>query len=134
MAPLATPFLTGFTLSLSLIVAIGAQTACVLRQGLRGEHVGAVVAVCGLLDVALRAAGVFGLGALVQSSPRALTVIAWAGAAVLAPHGRLLQFTYAMRGPSAWQAAGLVGQARERVLANLPPARIDVLGHGAAAH
>jgi len=50
---------------------------------------------------------------------------------VLAPHGRLLQFTYAMRGPSAWQAAGLVGQARERVLANLPPARIDVLGHEA---
>ena len=54
-----------------------------------------------------------------------------AGAAVLAPHGRLLQFTYAMRGPSAWQTAGLVGQARERVLANLPPARIDVLGHEA---
>ena len=53
------------------------------------------------------------------------------GAAVLAPHGRLLQFTYAMRGPSAWQTAGLVGQARERVLANLPPARIDVLGHEA---
>ena len=53
-----------------------------------------------------------------------------AGAQVLAPGGRLLQFTYAMRGPSLWQAAGLVGQARERVLANLPPARIDVLGHG----
>lgn len=87
MAPLATPFLTGFTLSLSLIVAIGAQNAFVLRQGLRREHVGAVVAVCALLDVALMAAGVFGLGALVQSSPRALTVIAWAGAAVLAVYG-----------------------------------------------
>jgi hypothetical protein len=36
-----------------------------------------------------------------------------------------------MRGPSLWQGAGLVGQARERVLANLPPARIDVLGHEA---
>ena len=80
-------FLTGFTLSLSLIVAIGAQNAFVLRQGLRREHVGAVVAVCALLDVALMAAGVFGLGALVQSSPRALTVIAWAGAAVLAVYG-----------------------------------------------
>ena len=57
-----------------------------------------------------------------------------AGAQALAPGGRLLQFTYAMRGPSLWQGAGLVGQARERVLANLPPARIDVLGHGAAAH
>ena len=80
-------FLTGFTLSLSLIVAIGAQNAFVLRQGLRREHVGAVVAVCALLDVALMAAGVFGLGALVQSSPRALTVIAWAGAAVLSVYG-----------------------------------------------
>ena len=55
-----------------------------------------------------------------------------AGAEALAPHGRLLQFTYAVRGPSLWQAAGLVGQARERVLANLPPARIDVLRHAAA--
>lgn len=87
MASLAAPFLTGFTLSLSLIVAIGAQNAFVLRQGLRREHVGAVVAVCALLDVALMAAGVFGLGALVQSSPRALTVIAWAGAAVLVVYG-----------------------------------------------
>ena len=87
MASLATPFLTGFTLSLSLIVAIGAQNAFVLRQGLRREHVGAVVAVCALLDVALMAAGVFGLGALVQSSPRALQAIAWAGAAVLGVYG-----------------------------------------------
>lgn len=55
-----------------------------------------------------------------------------AGAQALAPGGRLLQFTYAMRGPSLWQATGLVGQGRERVLANLPPARIDVLGHRAA--
>lgn len=54
-----------------------------------------------------------------------------AGAQALAPGGRLLQFTYAMGGPSLWQGAGLVGQARERVLANLPPARIDVLGHAA---
>jgi phospholipid N-methyltransferase len=55
-----------------------------------------------------------------------------AGVQVLAPGGRLLQFTYAVRGPSLWQGAGLVGQARERVLANLPPARIDVLVRAAA--
>ena len=53
-----------------------------------------------------------------------------AGAQVLAPHGRLLQFTYALRGTSPWQLTGLVRQHSERVLANLPPARIDVLGHG----
>ena len=50
-----------------------------------------------------------------------------AGAQVLAPGGRLLQFTYALRGSSPWQTAGLVSGGRERVLANLPPARIDVL-------
>lgn len=50
-----------------------------------------------------------------------------AGAALLAPGGLLLQFTYALRAPSPWQGAGLIGQARQRVLANLPPARIDVL-------
>jgi phospholipid N-methyltransferase len=51
-----------------------------------------------------------------------------AGAQALAPGGRLLQFTYALRGPSPWQAAGLERRHSERVLANLPPARIDVLG------
>ena len=50
-----------------------------------------------------------------------------AGVALLAPGGQLLQFTYALRAPSPWQGAGLIGQARQRVLANLPPARIDVL-------
>jgi phospholipid N-methyltransferase len=56
-----------------------------------------------------------------------------AGAQALAPRGRLLQFTYALRGPSPWQAAGLARLHSERVLANLPPARIDVLGHAAGA-
>ncbi|MCA0327732.1 MAG: phospholipid methyltransferase [Proteobacteria bacterium] len=51
-----------------------------------------------------------------------------AGAQALAPNGRLLQFTYALRGPSPWQSAGLARLHCERVLANLPPARIDVLG------
>ena len=50
-----------------------------------------------------------------------------ASAELLAPGGRLLQFTYALRGPSLWQSTGLIGQSCERVLANLPPARIDVL-------
>ncbi|MFD2377626.1 class I SAM-dependent methyltransferase [Ottowia pentelensis] len=56
-----------------------------------------------------------------------------AGAQVLAPGGRLLQFTYALHGPSPWQQAGLVCQRRERVLANLPPARVDVLAHAPSA-
>lgn len=55
-----------------------------------------------------------------------------AGAAVLAPDGQLLQFTYALHGASPWQEAGLACRHRQRVLANLPPARIDVLGRPGA--
>lgn len=53
-----------------------------------------------------------------------------ATAAVLAPGGRLVQFTYALRGHSPWLSAGFELLARERVLANLPPARVDVLQRG----
>ncbi len=76
-------FSTGFTLSLSLILAIGAQNAFVLRQGLRREHVAAVVAVCAVLDVSLMAIGVAGLGAAIGSRPALLEVIRHVGAAVL---------------------------------------------------
>lgn len=58
---LASVFLQGFALGLGLIVAIGAQNAFVLRQGLRREHVGAVVLFCALADALLIAAGVFGM-------------------------------------------------------------------------
>ena len=75
--------LTGFLTGLSLIVAIGAQNAFVLRQGIRREHVLAVVAVCAVADAALIAAGVAGLGALISGSPAALEVVRFAGAAFL---------------------------------------------------
>ncbi|MEJ5888787.1 LysE/ArgO family amino acid transporter [Pseudokineococcus marinus] len=75
--------LAGLGLGLSLIVAIGAQNAFVLRQGLRGEHVGAVVAVCAASDVVLITAGVAGVGALVQQAEWALVVVRVGGAAFL---------------------------------------------------
>ena len=75
--------LAGLGLGLSLIVAIGAQNAFVLRQGLRGEHVGAVVAVCAASDVVLISAGVAGVGALVQQAPWALVAVRVGGAAFL---------------------------------------------------
>ncbi|MGY4643399.1 LysE/ArgO family amino acid transporter [Cellulomonas sp. URHB0016] len=78
-----TSALAGFLACLSLIVAIGAQNAFVLRQGIRREHVGAVVAVCVGADVLLIAAGVGGLGALVQSRPVALAAARYGGAAFL---------------------------------------------------
>ncbi|WP_411910699.1 LysE/ArgO family amino acid transporter [Actinotalea sp. M2MS4P-6] len=75
--------MTGFLTGLSLIVVIGAQNAFVLRQGLRREHVGVVVALCTASDAVLIALGVAGLGALVQAAPVALAVARWGGAAFL---------------------------------------------------
>jgi L-lysine exporter family protein LysE/ArgO len=87
---------------LSLIVAIGAQNAFVLRQGLRTEHVSAVVAVCALSDVVLIAAGVSGAGALLTRLPWLLPVVCVAGAAFLLAYG-LLAARRALR-PAALQA------------------------------
>jgi L-lysine exporter family protein LysE/ArgO len=72
---------------LSLIVAIGAQNAYVLRQGLRRDHVGVIVAICTASDVALIAAGIGGLGALVRQWPRAVAVVALIGGLFLIGYG-----------------------------------------------
>ncbi len=92
-------FITGFTLGASLIVAIGAQNAFVLRQGLRREHVAAVVGVCALLDIGLMTAGVSGLGAVVRAHPLLLQAATVGGAVVLAWYG-LATFRRAL-GPHA---------------------------------
>lgn len=73
----------GAATGLGLIVAIGAQNAFVLRQGLRREHVVAVAAVCALADALLVTAGIAGLGRLVTGSPTVLAVVRYAGAAFL---------------------------------------------------
>src|SRR5919107_1722542 len=80
---------SGLALGLGLIVAIGAQNAFVLRQGLRLEHVAAVVAVCALSDLALIAAGVLGAGAALSSVPWLIPVVCFAGAAFLLCYGVL---------------------------------------------
>jgi L-lysine exporter family protein LysE/ArgO len=73
----------GLGLGLSLIVAIGAQNAFVLRQGLRVEHVAAVVAVCIASDAVLIAAGTLGAGTAVVRVPWLLTAVCLGGAAFL---------------------------------------------------
>ncbi|MFD0758701.1 LysE/ArgO family amino acid transporter [Arthrobacter ulcerisalmonis] len=75
--------ITGMLTGLALIVAIGAQNAFVLRQGVRREHIGAVVAVCMIGDAALILGGTAGIGALVYRFPQALDVLRWGGAAYL---------------------------------------------------
>ncbi len=75
--------LAGMLTGLGLIVAIGAQNAFVLRQGLARDHVALVVLVCALSDIALIVAGTAGLGALVAGAPTLLTGLKWLGAAYL---------------------------------------------------
>jgi L-lysine exporter family protein LysE/ArgO len=80
-------FVQGLALSLGLIVAIGAQNAFVLRQGLRREHVGSVVVFCAVADAALIAAGVLGMAQALGESPRLARFLALAGAVFLAIYG-----------------------------------------------
>ncbi|WP_370247048.1 LysE/ArgO family amino acid transporter [Nocardioides sp.] len=77
----------GLLTGLSLIVAIGAQNAFVLRQGLARRHVGPVVAVCALSDVVLIAAGVAGIGVIVENAGWLVDVVRWAGVAFLTWYG-----------------------------------------------
>ncbi|HET9081330.1 MAG TPA: LysE/ArgO family amino acid transporter [Trebonia sp.] len=79
--------LDGLLTGLSLIVAIGAQNAYVLRQGLRRSYVGPVVTVCTLSDYVLIAAGVGGIGLIVQHAGWALQAARWFGVAFLAWYG-----------------------------------------------
>jgi L-lysine exporter family protein LysE/ArgO len=74
----------GLITGLALIVAIGAQNAFVLRQGIRREHMGAVVMLCVTSDAVLIFGGTLGVGALVADFPTALIVLKWTGAAYLA--------------------------------------------------
>ena len=75
---------TGLMTGLALIIAIGAQNAFVLRQGIRREHVGVVVALCMVSDALLILGGTVGIGVLVSRFPMALDVLRWGGAAYLA--------------------------------------------------
>lgn len=79
----------GLGFSLSLIVAIGAQNAFVLRQGLRREHVLPIVIVCAGSDAVLITAGIAGVGALVLAAPWVIAVVRWIGVAFLVLYGLL---------------------------------------------
>lgn len=88
MSPLAAG-IAGLGFGLSLIIAIGAQNAFVLRQGLRKEHVLVIVAICAISDALLIALGVAGLGALIQQVPWLLMVIELIGGLFLVGYGVL---------------------------------------------
>ncbi|MBE0413414.1 LysE/ArgO family amino acid transporter [Yoonia sp.] len=90
------PALTGFATGFSLILAIGAQNAFVLRQGLARAHVFWLCLLCATSDALLITAGVLGFGAIVTLYPMLPQIMAWGGAAFLIVYG-------AMRLQAAWQ-------------------------------
>jgi L-lysine exporter family protein LysE/ArgO len=96
-------FFQGLALSFGLIVAIGAQNAFVLRQGLRREHVGSVVLFCATADAVLIMAGVFGMAQALGDRPEWARALALAGAAFLAWYG--WKALMRMRNPDRLQAA-----------------------------
>lgn len=108
-------FFFGFSLGFSLILAIGAQNAFVLRQGLKDEHVFLVCLICALSDAILILIGVSGFHILIASFPSLVTIARYGGAAFLLVYG-LLSFYRALRldqgmqpsdikSSSAWQSA-----------------------------
>jgi L-lysine exporter family protein LysE/ArgO len=107
--------LQGFAASLGLIVAIGAQNAFVLRQGLARAQVLPVVAICAVSDMLLILAGVAGLGTLIERDALLLGAARWGGAAFLAGYA-VLALKRAWR-PGALAAAPSAQTSRGRAVA-----------------
>lgn len=98
---------SGLALSASLIVAIGAQNAYLLKQGLRREHVLVLATICFLSDAILILLGCAGLGSLVQAHPALVQAVKWIGAAFLGWYG--LRSARAALHPQALQADTAAG-------------------------
>lgn len=114
MTSIFMPFATGFLLSAALIIAIGAQNLFVLRQGLRREHVGAIVLFCGAADALLILAGVAGVGAFLAAVPQLTTLLALAGAGFLGWYG--IQALRRMASPEAMAVTEASGVTLSRAL------------------
>ncbi|MBE9609465.1 LysE/ArgO family amino acid transporter [Chitinilyticum piscinae] len=80
-------YFQGLGLCASLIMAIGAQNAHVLRMGLARQHVVPTIAICIVLDCILITLGVAGMGKLIEDTPLLLAITRWGGAAFLVWYG-----------------------------------------------
>jgi L-lysine exporter family protein LysE/ArgO len=133
---------SGFLFSLSLIVAIGAQNAFVLRQGAVRSHVGTVVAICAASEVLLIGARVGGMGVIVSHDRGVLTALRAAGAAVLLAYAVLAARRVLSEPVGAAGAPGRADSRRGVVAASLgftwlnPAVYLDIvlLGSVASAH
>ncbi len=108
-------FFAGFLLGLSLIVAIGAQNAFVLKQGIQKQHVLLVCSICALSDAILIGAGVAGFGILVTQFPSIEQIARYAGAAFLTFYG-LRSFYSAWRENHALTPQGVVPSSPWRTM------------------
>jgi L-lysine exporter family protein LysE/ArgO len=79
--------LSGFALGGSLIVAIGAQNAFVIRQGVIGKHLFIICLFCALSDAILIWAGTYGLATVLKAAPQLITVMTYGGSAFLVYYG-----------------------------------------------
>ncbi|AIY42000.1 Transporter [Collimonas arenae] len=108
-----TAVISGFTLSLSLILAIGSQNAFVLKQGLKREHVFWVCLTCALSDAILILLGVLGLSIVITHAPWLATVMRYGGAAFLFLYGARSFIT-------AWKSSAVLTQSGDTQAALLP--------------
>ncbi|WP_369387061.1 LysE/ArgO family amino acid transporter [Streptomyces sp. CG1] len=106
----------GFGTGLSLIVAIGAQNAFVLRQGVRRDAVLAVVGICALSDAVLIALGVGGVGAVVVAWPGAVRAVGLVGGAFLLCYGALAARRMLRPGATGLSAEGEAAGSRRRAV------------------
>ncbi len=112
------PFIPGFLLGGSLIIAIGAQNAFILRQGLLREHVFILCLICALSDALLIAAGVGGLGTIVSRSPLLIGAVTIGGALFLAAYAFIV-FRRAFSGEALQAASGNVTDLKTAIAACL---------------
>jgi L-lysine exporter family protein LysE/ArgO len=103
--------LAGLLTGLSLIVAIGAQNAYVLRLGLSRQHVGIAIALCAAADVVLIVLGIAGIGRVARTIPIALEVLKWVGVAYLVAYG-VLSFRRAGRPEALLPSSGAATSRR----------------------
>jgi L-lysine exporter family protein LysE/ArgO len=104
-----THLVAGLLAGWSLIIAVGPQNALVLRQGIRREHLGVVVAICIAADILLIGSGTIGIGTIVLLAPWALEILRWLGVAYL------LWFAWTSL-KSAREATGLKADTHQRTL------------------
>ena len=97
----------GFGLGASLIIAIGAQNAFVLRQGLAGDRVFLVAGLCFLCDAVLIALGAGGFATLITARPVLVAIAAWGGALFLLVYGG--RALYSALSPGSLRAADRTG-------------------------